>query len=63
MNSYDRKIKTNFHGYKMLKEVFHCIYLLVMSIYSVFRTVKACDLQVFLENVNLLLKKDGLIYY
>lgn len=47
----------------MLKEVFRCVYLLVISIYSVFRTVKVRDLQVFLQNVNLLLKKDGLIYY
>ena len=49
MKSYEWKIKTNFHNYKIPKEGSQCICLLVIFIDSVYRTGKSCCRQVFLE--------------
>ena len=57
IKSYNRKINTNFHYNKIPKEHSQFICLSVILINSVFRTGKHCYPQVFLKNVNKLLKK------
>ena len=64
IKSYNGKIDTNFHNNKIPKEESRCICLTVILIYSVFRTGKNYYPQVFLENVDMLLKKkDVRVYY
>ena len=49
---------------KVPKKVSHCVCLLVTSIDSVFKTVKANNPKVFLEDYKFIVnEKDDLMYY
>ena len=57
IKSSNGKINTNFHNNKIPKEGSQLICLSVILIDSVFRTGKNCCTQVFVEDVDMLLKK------
>ena len=57
MKSYNGKTNTNFHNNKIPKEGSQCVCLSVILIDSVSRTVNNYYPWVFLEDVNMLLKK------
>ena len=57
VQSYNGNFNTNFHNNKRPKEGSQCVCLSVILIDSIFITGKTYYPQVFLENVNMLLKK------
>ena len=63
VKNHEEKINTNYHNDKILKEGPQCICLSAVLANSVFKIGKGYYLQVFLKNVNTLLKKKKATKY
>lgn len=63
VKSYKGKINAIFHNGKIPKEGFHCIWLSMTIIYSVFKMDSNCYSQVFLEECNYIIKEKEIKIY